>query len=119
VYGPGADGIHIEYVYRCPNVKSELLLARSGAVSNRGGNFFQLDFAEPLVAFEADSVRAGDGTWDALATGVPLMGNAPQSAGKSTGLELQVGWAGNGGRGESTWPETMPLSTNHRSHCIE
>jgi hypothetical protein len=90
VYGPGADGIHVEYLYRSPGVASELLLARSGAVSNRGGNYFQLDFAEPFAAFEADSVKAGDGTADALATGRPLQGGALQSAGRSTGLELQV-----------------------------
>ena len=99
VYGPGEDGIHVEYLYRSPGTSSELLVARSGAVSNRGGNFFQLDFTAPLAAYEADSVKGGDGTFDALATGVPLEGQAPQSSGKSTGLELQA---------RAVWPAPAP-----------
>jgi len=90
VYGPGEGGIHIEYLYRAPGVSSDLLLARSGKVSNRGGNIFQLDFESPLAAFEADAGRGGDSADDDfLATGKPLAG-APQGSRPGTGLELQT-----------------------------
>lgn len=55
VYGPGAGGITIEYLYAAANQPTKVLLARQGVVSNLGGNFFQLDFPTKLDGYEVDA----------------------------------------------------------------
>lgn len=52
VYGPGDKGMTVEYLYSQPNNASQkLLLSRIGSVSNLGGNFFEVDFPQPLEGF--------------------------------------------------------------------
>ena len=62
VYGPGEGGITCEYLFEKPGAEEKVLLARTGAVSNLGGNYFVLDFSTPLYGFE---VAAADGSYDA------------------------------------------------------
>ena len=52
IYGPGAGGITIEYLYSAAASATKVLLARQGVVSNLGGNFFQLDFPSKLDGYE-------------------------------------------------------------------
>ena len=52
IYGPGAGGITIEYLYSAASSATKVLLARQGVVSNLGGNFFQLDFPSKLDGYE-------------------------------------------------------------------
>lgn len=58
VYGPGEGGITVEYLFTPPSTtgaaNKAVLLARQGAVSNLGGNFFQLDFPTPLQPYELE-----------------------------------------------------------------
>lgn len=62
VYGPGEGGIMCEYLFEKPGAEEKVLLARQGAVSNLGGNYFVLDFSTPLYGFE---VSAASGGYDA------------------------------------------------------
>lgn len=51
--------------------KQKLLLERTGAVTNLGGNYFSLTFPSELTAFAAESIAPGQ---NKLSTGVPLPG---------------------------------------------
>ena len=55
VYGPGANGITIEYLHSFQGDGSapiKFLLTRPGSVTNLGDNIFQLDFATPMDEYE-------------------------------------------------------------------
>jgi len=71
VYGPGAGGINIEYLYAAPGVEGKLLLTRQGVVNNLGGNYFQLDFPQSLEAYQVHSANGVD----VLASKEPLQGS--------------------------------------------
>lgn len=68
VYGPGEGGITLEYLYSPPGSPGKeagaqgnsVLLARQGAVSNLGGNFFELDFSTPLQGYEVERSKGSD-----------------------------------------------------------
>ena len=53
VYGPGDDGVFVEYLYRAPGAVDDLLLTRAGRVRNDGGNRFGFEFGLPLRPYEA------------------------------------------------------------------
>lgn len=85
VYGPGENGITVEYLYAAAGASEtapELLLTRPGKVTNLGGLQFRLDFDAPLNEYEVlSNVRnPKDGTvGDALATGQPLEGGTERA----------------------------------------
>ena len=66
IYGPGEGGFINEYLYApsgqtaesAPST-SKLLLSRSGTLDNLGDNEFEIDFLEPLQAFQLDTDERG------------------------------------------------------------
>lgn len=66
IYGPGEGGIVVEYLYApagetiesAPS-STKLLLSRSGTLENLGENTFEIDFKEPLQAFQIDTDERG------------------------------------------------------------
>lgn len=66
IYGPGEGGIIIEYLYAPAGQSAELapstsklLLTRTGTLDNLGDNEFEIDFREPLQAFQLDTDEKG------------------------------------------------------------
>lgn len=75
VYGPGEGGITCEYLFEKPGAEEKVLLARTGAVSNLGGNYFMLDFKTPLYGFEVEAKSGGGYDADLLPRSLaPLAG---------------------------------------------
>ena len=66
IYGPGEGGFINEYLYapsgqtaESAPLTSKLLLTRSGTLDNLGDNEFEIDFLEPLQAFQLDTDERG------------------------------------------------------------
>jgi hypothetical protein len=53
VYGPGAGGMIVEYLFSNPGGE-KYLLSRAASVSNLGDRYFQLDFNKALQAYELE-----------------------------------------------------------------
>eukprot|EP00316_Scyphosphaera_apsteinii_P021135 CAMPEP_0119312874 /NCGR_PEP_ID=MMETSP1333-20130426/27063_1 /TAXON_ID=418940 /ORGANISM="Scyphosphaera apsteinii, Strain RCC1455" /LENGTH=369 /DNA_ID=CAMNT_0007317555 /DNA_START=64 /DNA_END=1173 /DNA_ORIENTATION=- len=68
VYGPGQGGATIEYLFSAPGVATKLLVTRNGTVTNLGGNFFSIEYAQPPEAYPVEQVRDED----LLESNVPL-----------------------------------------------
>lgn len=59
--GPGEGGIIIEYLYGSGSgAEKKALLSRAGTLSNLGNNGFEIEFGEPLRAYDVESSAGGD-----------------------------------------------------------
>jgi hypothetical protein len=86
IYGPGQDGITVEYLHEANNDSPKRLLTRQGNVNNLGGNFFSLDFPSPLLEFETRTDAYGE---EKLLTGERLKGGS-ECAAPILGLECKT-----------------------------
>ena len=93
VYGPGDDGVFVEYLYRAPGAVDDLLLTRAGRVRNDGGNRFGFEFGLPLRPYEARvnaDTTSGDEIFAALVSGRPLEGLPASAAGLPGGSKVEL-----------------------------